>query len=70
VAAGYGTALIHKSFSRPFLTRGSLVSPFDHDLPIREAYYLVMQDDAGGRDETEAFRAWMLEDTPIRCDPR
>lgn len=59
VAAGFGSALIHKSFSRPFLDRGSLVSPFDMALPIREAYYLVLRDDAGGRDEIEAFRSWL-----------
>ncbi len=59
VAAGFGSALIHKSFSQQFLERGSLVSPFDHCLPIREAYYLVLRDKAAGRDEIETFRSWL-----------
>lgn len=63
VAAGYGTALIHQSFSRSFLERGILVSPFDYCLPIREAYYLVIREDTEGRDEIEAFRHWLTGDT-------
>ena len=59
IAAGFGAALIHKSFSQPFLERGSLVSPFDYCLPIREAYYLVFNDDTGGRDEIQTFRSWL-----------
>ena len=59
VAAGFGSALIHDSFSRQFLDRGNLVSPFDYRLPIREAYYLVLRDDAAGRDEIETFRSWL-----------
>ena len=64
VAAGFGTALIHKSFSRAFLDRGDLVSPFDYDLPIREAYYVVMREDAGHRDEIEALRSWLMGEMP------
>lgn len=59
VAAGFGSALIHQSFSRSFLESGSLVSPFDHCLPIREAYYLIVRENTEGRDEIEAFRRWM-----------
>lgn len=63
VAAGFGTALIHRSFSRPFLERGVLVSPFDHALPIREGYYLVIRDGATERDAIEAFRLWLAGET-------
>lgn len=59
VAAGFGCALIHKSFSQSFIDLGSLVSPFDHALPMREAYYLVLRDDARERDEIVAFRSWL-----------
>ncbi|MZR11504.1 LysR family transcriptional regulator [Maritimibacter sp. DP07] len=64
VSAGFGTALIHESFSKAFLDRGDLVSPFACSLPIREAYYFVMREGLGLRDEIEAFRAWLLDDTP------
>lgn len=63
VAAGFGTALIHQSFSRSFLERGILVSPFDHALPIREGYYLVIRDSATEREEIEAFRLWLSGET-------
>jgi LysR family glycine cleavage system transcriptional activator len=64
VSAGFGTALIHESFSKAFLDRGDLVSPFACSLPIREAYYFVMREGVGLRDEIEAFRAWLLDETP------
>ncbi|MBY8977978.1 LysR family transcriptional regulator [Rhodobacteraceae bacterium NNCM2] len=60
VASGFGTALIHDSFTRPYIERGILVSPFDYRLPIREAYYLIARDEIGDRSEVEAFRKWIL----------
>ncbi|MSU91379.1 LysR family transcriptional regulator [Rhodobacteraceae bacterium 2CG4] len=60
VAAGFGAALIHESFARPFIDRRVLVSPFEYRLPMREAYYLVARDDVGARSEVEAFRNWIL----------
>lgn len=60
VAAGFGAALIHESFSRPFIDRGVLVSPFDYRLPIREAYYLVARDAVADREEVAAFRNWLM----------
>lgn len=64
VAAGFGSALIHQAFSRSFLDRGLLVSPFAYRLPIREAYYLVLRDNTEGRDEIDAFRRWLTEAPP------
>lgn len=63
ITAGFGTALIHKSFTKPFEARGVLVSPFEFSLPIREAYYLVMRDGPAGRAEMEAFRQWLMNET-------
>lgn len=60
VAGGFGAALIFRSFSAPFLDRGALVAPFGHELPMREAYYLVLREDARGRSEIEAFRSWLV----------
>ncbi len=64
IAAGFGAALIHESFSQPFVDRGDLVSIFEYRLPIREAYYLVMRDTAAGRDEIKAFRHWLIGEVP------
>lgn len=63
VSAGFGSALIHQSFAQPFLDRGTLVSPFDYSLPIREAYYLVMREDTEDREEIEAFRRWLTSES-------
>nr|WP_217808044.1 LysR substrate-binding domain-containing protein [Oceanibacterium hippocampi] len=60
IAAGFGAALIHESFARPFMDRGILCSPFEYRLPIREAYYLVMRGAVADRDEVEAFRNWLI----------
>ncbi|THH36123.1 LysR family transcriptional regulator [Aliishimia ponticola] len=65
ITAGFGTALIHHSFTKPFLERGDLVSPFDYLLPIREAYYFVIRDDVGGRDEIQAFRSWLMGEDQV-----
>ena len=49
-------ALMDRSFSQSFLDRGGVVGPFDHALPIHEAYSLVLCDEPDGLDEIEAFR--------------
>ncbi len=64
IAAGFGTALIHESFSRSFLDAGTLVSPFPYRLPIREAYFLVKRDGAEERAEVETFRRWLVGSLP------
>ncbi|MDX2484573.1 MAG: LysR substrate-binding domain-containing protein [Pseudodonghicola sp.] len=61
ISAGFGTALIHESFARPFLDRGDLVSPFDYRLPIRQAYFLVAREGYRKHDEVEAFRNWLVD---------
>lgn len=60
ISSGFGAALIHESFARPFLDRGALVSPFEHRLPMREAYFLVARNDARDREEVAAFRDWII----------
>ena len=64
LAAGFGTALIHRSFLSGFLARGELVLPFDYRLPMRAAYYAVTPEDPPAREEIEAFRAWLLAGMP------
>ncbi|MDQ2094467.1 LysR substrate-binding domain-containing protein [Rhodalgimonas zhirmunskyi] len=60
VTAGFGAALIHESFAKPYMERGVLTSPFDYRLPVQQAYYLVARDGLGNRDEIDAFRTWLM----------
>ncbi|MEP2921449.1 LysR substrate-binding domain-containing protein [Sulfitobacter sp.] len=64
IAAGFGTALINESFTQPFVERGSLVSPFEYRLPMREAYYMVMRDDTHVSEEIRIFRDWLIGQIP------
>lgn len=61
ISTGFGAALIHDSFSRPFIEQGMLVSPFPYRLPIREAYFLVAREEVRDRAEVDAFRNWLVE---------
>jgi len=52
--------IVHDSFARPYLEQGLLVSPFDHSLPIRESYFMIIGTDALNRSEVIDFRDWVL----------
>ncbi|QEW18250.1 Gcv operon activator [Marinibacterium anthonyi] len=60
MVGGPGAAIIHESFARDYLAQGLLVSPFPYRLPIREAYYMIVRDDALARPEVRAFRDWIV----------
>lgn len=60
ISAGFGTALIHESFARPFLDNGSLVSLFDYRLPIRQSYFLVAREGFGDHPDVDALRKWII----------
>lgn len=63
ISAGFGTALIHESFARPFLERGSLVSLLSHRLPIKQSYFLVAREGFGDYHDVDALRKWIIETT-------
>lgn len=52
--------IIHESFATPYLDKGLLVSPFDYRLPIREAYHMIIGNDAVHRSEVSEFRDWLV----------
>ncbi len=54
------SAIVHDSFARPYLDQGLLVSPFEHHLPIREAYYMIIGNEALDRSEVTEFRDWLV----------
>lgn len=52
--------ILHESFAQPYLEQGLLVSPFDYHLPIREAYFMIIGNEALGRSEVTDFRDWLV----------
>jgi len=52
--------IIHESFAEPYLEKKLLVSPFSFRLPIREAYFMIIESDALNRSEVAEFRDWLV----------
>lgn len=52
--------ILHESFAAPYLEKGLLLSPFDFRLPIREAYFMIIGNDALNRSEVTDFREWLI----------
>ena len=56
-------AIMHERFAARYEAQGLIVSPFDYRLPMREAYYLIVKDQAMEREEVRLFRDWLLTQT-------
>ena len=61
-AAGSGFALVLRSLTQSYIDSGRLIAPFDGELPIEQAHYLL-QPRTGKRPSPEVlfFRQWLLE---------
>lgn len=57
---GLGVALTQEALVRDDLASGRLVKPFDIDMPIDWAYYLVAPESMADRPKVRAFRDWLL----------
>ena len=57
------TAIMHERFAARYEAQGQISSPFDYRLPMREAYYLIVKDQAMDREEVRLFRDWLLTQT-------
>ena len=57
---GMGAALMPARMCNSWIESGTLVPLFDHELELKEAYFLVSQADESPRKDIEAFRQWML----------
>lgn len=67
ILLGGGCAgIIHESFAAPYLDKGLLVSPFKYRLPIREAYFMIIENQALERSEASEFRDWLLSSDQIQ----
>ncbi len=57
---GLGVALAQEALVRDDLASGRLVKPFDIDMPLDYAHYVVTPETAAERPKVKAFRAWLL----------
>jgi LysR family glycine cleavage system transcriptional activator len=59
--AGSGCALILRSFTTPYIEAGRLIAPFEGELKIEQAHYLLRPEGEGPqRPEVLLFREWLL----------
>ena len=59
-ANGGGVALGRPSMAAKELASGRLVRPFDLEVPVREAFYLLSPDEGMAHPDAAIFRTWLL----------
>jgi LysR family glycine cleavage system transcriptional activator len=59
LAAGEGSAIIMRRFAQRYLDQGLLVSPFPHELPMDQGFYLIAREDSAHTAEIDRFRDWL-----------
>lgn len=60
ISAGGGAAIVCEDFSRPYIERGLLTSPFDYRILLQRSFFLVLQDGTPMRPEVSMFCDWLL----------
>jgi len=63
VLGGGCAGIIHASFAQTYIAQGLLVQPFDYALPMRESYFMILNDHALARSEVADFRDWLVSAT-------
>jgi LysR family glycine cleavage system transcriptional activator len=58
---GQGVALANSILAKPELDAGRLISPFNHTLISKNAYYIVCRENQADVGKIEAFRDWVLD---------
>ncbi|SFL03179.1 LysR substrate-binding domain-containing protein [Shimia haliotis] len=58
-AASACVALAHDTIAANLLRNGTLVAPFDHRVPMEEAYYLLSAPQAEDMPAAQAFATWL-----------
>lgn len=61
-AAGVGVALAHDTIAQRLIQQGKLVAPFDHRVPMEEAYYLLAAPQVQDMPSAQAFTEWLLQE--------
>jgi LysR family glycine cleavage system transcriptional activator len=59
--AGHGCSIISRSFAGQELEAGTLVAPFQLDIPMGESFFLVERNDLGARDDVALFINWLTQ---------
>lgn len=68
-AAGYGFALVLKSFAQPYLETGRVVVPCDNVVSPKPAHHLLIPETGGHqRPEVLIFRDWLLQACGVPVD--
>lgn len=60
-AHGGGVALARSSIFSAEAKRARLIKPFDLEIAINEAFYIISPEDNTHREDTEVFRAWLVK---------
>jgi LysR family glycine cleavage system transcriptional activator len=61
LAAGHGCAIISNSFARRYLEEGTLIAPYDMQIPMGGNFNLVERDDLGNRADVKTLVDWLLD---------
>ncbi len=64
-AEGAGVAIVARELVAGDLALGRLAAPFEHAVPLAEAYYLVCPEAWADRPKIAAFRTWILEQANV-----
>jgi LysR family glycine cleavage system transcriptional activator len=59
---GLGVVATFPVFAHSELSAGRLVKPFELEVPLQSAYYLVSREDVASRPAVALFREWLLSD--------
>ena len=58
--SGLGVAIANLEFVEDHIRQGSLVAPFEVEVPSESGYYLVYPEEHAAEPKVQAFRDWML----------
>ena len=58
--SGLGVAISNREFVEDHIRQGSLVAPFQVEVPSESGYYLVYPEEHASEPKIEAFRDWLL----------
>jgi len=58
--SGLGVAIANREFVEDHIRQGTLVAPFEVEVPSESGYYLVYPDNHAGEPKVQAFSEWLL----------
>lgn len=64
-ASGTGALMGSATLLREYISSEQLIAPYDPDLFVSRAYYLVCGNEVASSDPAKAFRAWLLDEIKV-----